>query len=46
MTDNEEEQDYYGVAPIRSIAKKMKKQYDKDGKDWRKIGRASCRERV
>ena len=38
MTDNEEEQDYYGVAPIRSIAKKMKKQYDKDGKDWRVLG--------
>lgn len=33
--DNEDDQ---GVAPIRSIVKKMKKEYDKDPKDWRVIG--------
>jgi len=38
MTDKEEEKDYHGVAPIRSIVKKMKKDYDKDSKDWRVIG--------
>ena len=38
MTDKEEEKDYHGVAPIRSIVKKMKKDYDRDGKDWRVIG--------
>jgi len=37
MTD-EEEQDYYGVAPIRSVVKKMKKEYDRDPKDWRVLG--------
>ncbi len=38
MTDKEEEKDYHGVAPIRSIVKRMKKDYDKDSKDWRVIG--------
>ncbi|MHA1986992.1 MAG: hypothetical protein ACW98D_10165 [Promethearchaeota archaeon] len=38
MTDKEEEKDYHGVTPIRSIVKKMKKDYDKDSKDWRVIG--------
>lgn len=38
MTDKEEEKDYHGVAPIRSIVKKMKKDYDRDSKDWRVIG--------
>lgn len=38
MTDKEEEKDYHGVAPIRSVVKKMKKEYDKDPKDWRVIG--------
>lgn len=38
MTDNEEEQDYHGVAPISSIVKKMKKAYDRDSKDWRVLG--------
>ena len=37
-SDNEEEKDYYGVAPISSIVKKMKKEYDRDRKDWRVIG--------
>ena len=37
-SDNKEEKDYYGVAPINSIVKKMKKEYDKDPKDWRVIG--------
>ena len=36
--DKEEEKDYYGVAPISSIVKKMKKEYDRDRKDWRVIG--------
>ncbi|MFX1307273.1 MAG: hypothetical protein ACFFBF_07195 [Promethearchaeota archaeon] len=36
--DKEEKKDYYGVAPISSIAKKMKKEYDRDPKDWRLIG--------
>jgi hypothetical protein len=38
MTDKEEEIDYHGVAPIRSIVKRMKKEYDKDSNDWRVIG--------
>ncbi len=37
-SDKEEEKDYYGVAPISSVVKKMKKEYDKDRKDWRVIG--------
>jgi hypothetical protein len=32
----EEEKD--GVAPIRSVIKKMKKAYDRDSKDWRILG--------
>lgn len=27
-----------GVAPIRSVVKKMKKEYDRDPKDWRVLG--------
>ncbi|MHA2182607.1 MAG: hypothetical protein ACXAAH_14395 [Promethearchaeota archaeon] len=38
MTNKEEEADYHGVAPIKSIVKKMKKEYDKDSTDWRVIG--------
>ncbi len=40
MTKKEElkEKDYHGVAPIQSVVKKMKKEYDKDPKDWRLIG--------
>ena len=37
-SDKKEENDYYGVAPISSVVKKMKKEYDKDPKDWRVIG--------
>lgn len=37
-SDKEEETDYYGISPISSIIKKMKKEYDKDPKDWRVIG--------
>ena len=33
-----DDEDYHGVAPIRSIVKKMKKEYDKDPKNWRVIG--------
>lgn len=38
MTDKKKEKDYYGVAPVSSIIKKMKKEYDSDPKDWRIIG--------
>lgn len=43
MTEKERDkkdskEDYHGVAPISNIMKKMKKQYDKDPKDWRLIG--------
>ena len=39
MTEKEDEkEDYHGVAPIQSIIKKMKKEYDKDPKDWKIIG--------
>ncbi len=30
--------DYHGVAPIKPIIKKLKKEYDKDPTDWRVIG--------
>jgi hypothetical protein len=37
MTDKlEEEKD--GVAPIRSVIKQIKKEYDRDKKDWRVLG--------
>jgi len=36
MTNNEEEKD--GIAPIKPIIKKLKKEYDKDPTDWRVIG--------
>jgi len=36
--DKKEEKDYYDVAPISSVIKKMKKEYDNDPKDWRVIG--------
>ncbi len=38
MTEKEKETDYHGVAPISLIIKKMKKEYDRDRKDWRVIG--------
>ena len=38
MTNNEDEEDYHGVAPIKPIIKKLKKEYDKDRNDWRVIG--------
>lgn len=38
MTDKEEDEDYHGVAPIRTVIKKMKKEFDKDPKDWRVLG--------
>ncbi len=37
MTDEDKEAENYGVAPISKIVKKMKKEYDKDKKDWRVI---------
>ncbi|MFX0076007.1 MAG: hypothetical protein ACFE96_11230 [Candidatus Hermodarchaeota archaeon] len=36
MTNNEDEKD--GVAPIKPIIKKLKKEYDRDPTDWRVIG--------
>ncbi|MHA1150525.1 MAG: hypothetical protein ACTSR8_20085 [Promethearchaeota archaeon] len=33
-----EDEDYHGVAPIGPIVKKMKKEYDKDPKNWNLIG--------
>jgi hypothetical protein len=37
--DKENEvEDYHGIAPISHIIKKMKKEYDKDPKDWRIVG--------
>ncbi|MBY9005041.1 MAG: hypothetical protein KGD73_13775 [Candidatus Lokiarchaeota archaeon] len=38
MTDKQEEEDYHGVAPIKPIIKKMKKEYDKDPKGWSVVG--------
>ena len=38
MTDMKKEKDYHGVAPVSSIIKKMKKEYDKNPKDWKVIG--------
>jgi len=35
---NKEEEDYHGVAPVKTIIKKMKKKYDQDPKGWRIIG--------
>ena len=36
MTNNEDEKD--GVAPIKPIIKKLKKEYDRDPTNWRVIG--------
>ncbi len=38
MKKKDDKEDYDGVAPIHSIIKKLKKEYDKDPKDWRLIG--------
>jgi hypothetical protein len=38
MTKQDEEEDYHGVAPIKPIIKKMKKDYDKDPKGWSVVG--------
>ena len=38
MTNHEDEEDYNGVAPIKPIIKKLKKDYDKDPNGWRVIG--------
>ena len=38
MTKEDEKEDYDGISPITSIIKKMKKEYDKDPKDWKVIG--------
>lgn len=38
MTDKKEKPDYDGIAPIKSVMKRMKREYDKDPKNWRIIG--------
>lgn len=38
MTDKKKKEDYHGIAPISDIVKKMKKEYDKDPKEWSLIG--------
>ncbi|MHA1490915.1 MAG: hypothetical protein ACTSRI_14875 [Promethearchaeota archaeon] len=38
MTEKKKKEDYHGVASIRSIVKNLKKEYDKDPKDWSVIG--------
>ncbi len=38
MTIDKKEKEKDGVAPVSSIVKKMKKEYDRDPKDWRVIG--------
>lgn len=38
MTEKEEGEDYQGVAPIKTIIKRMKKDYDKSPKGWKIIG--------
>ena len=38
MTNYEDEEDYNGIAPIKPIIKRLKKEYDKDPNDWRVIG--------
>ena len=38
MTDKKKEEDYHGIAPVSSIVKKMKKEYDRNPKGWRVIG--------
>ncbi|MFX1588260.1 MAG: hypothetical protein ACFFC1_08900 [Promethearchaeota archaeon] len=38
MTEKEEGEDYQGVAPIKTIIKRMKKDYDRSPKGWRIIG--------
>lgn len=37
MGNKNNEKDYYGIAPIKTVMKKIKKEYDKDSKDWRVI---------
>jgi len=34
MNKKDEKEDYHGVAPIKKIFKKIKKEYDQDPKDW------------
>ena len=38
MKEKKDKTDYHGVAPVADVFKKMKKNYDKDPKDWRIIG--------
>lgn len=38
MKKDKFEEDYHGVAPVSNVIKKMKKEYDKDPKNWRIIG--------
>jgi len=38
MTDKKKKEDCHGIAPISDVVKKMKKEYDKDPKEWSLIG--------
>ena len=38
MPEKKDKEDYHGIAPIASVVKKMKKDYDRDSKDWKVIG--------
>jgi hypothetical protein len=38
MTDQDEKEDYHGIAPIRPVIKQLKRDYDKDPKGWNLIG--------
>ena len=38
MTSKQDKEDDLKVKPVSSVVKKMKKDYDKDPKDWRVIG--------
>jgi len=37
MSEKNQDAKYHGVRPISSIVKKMKREYDRDTKDWRVI---------
>ncbi|MEJ2277448.1 MAG: hypothetical protein P8Y70_06825 [Candidatus Lokiarchaeota archaeon] len=38
MKKEDKKEDYHGVEPVQNIFKKIKKEYDKDPKDWKVIG--------
>jgi hypothetical protein len=38
MTKDDNKEDYHGIAPVKHVIKKIKRDYDKDPKDWHLIG--------